>query len=174
MVNKASLTGTRPNKLCGSFIVSAGVLLALTGAAKILSALGKSPVLAKPDPIFGIHFNYLLLSVGLIELVVTVLCTGVVNPNVALRLIMALSLNFLGYRIGLWLIHWHGYCPCLGTLTEAIHLSRRSADILTLGILAYLLIGSFYFLARFWWSPQTTTGIGGSTLATSKSSSYAA
>ena len=86
------------------FILSAGVLLFITGAAKILSALGKSAVLAKPDPIFGIHFNYLLLSVGLIELVIAVLCVTPTKQNLALGLVAALSINFCGYRIGLWLM----------------------------------------------------------------------
>ena len=82
------------------FIVSAGILLAITGCAKIISALGKSAVLAKPDPIFGIHFNYLLLSVGLIELVVAVLCLSLRNADLALGLVAALSLNFFGVPRG--------------------------------------------------------------------------
>src|ERR1017187_9521492 len=134
------------------FILSAGVLLFITGAAKIVSALGKSAILAKPDPIFGIHFNYLLLSVGLIELVIAVLCVTPTKQNLALGLVAALSINFFGYRIGLGLTHWEGYCPCLGTLTQAIHMSRHAADILTQIILSYLLLGSFSFLACFWWA----------------------
>ena len=132
------------------FIISAGGLLFITGAAKIASALGKSDILGKPDPIFGIHFNYLLLSVGLIEIVIAVLCLPPNNQNLALGLVAALSLNFLGYRVALWLTHWPGYCPCLGTLTQAIHLSRHHANLLTLIILIYLILGSLAFLARSW------------------------
>jgi hypothetical protein len=134
------------------FIVSSGILLFVTGAAKLISALGNSAVLAKPDPLFGIHFNYLLLSVGLVELVIAVFCFTSANRNLVLGLVALLSINFLGYRIGLWLGDWPGYCPCLGSLTEAIHLSRRHANLLTLIILIYLLAGSSSLLARSWWA----------------------
>jgi len=136
------------------FILSAGVLLFSTGVAKIVSALGKTAVLGKPDPIFGIHFNYLLLSVGLIELVIAVLCLTCANRNLALGLVAALSMNFMAYRLGLWLTHWAGYCPCLGTLTQAIHLSPNRANLLTRLILIYLTLGSFSFLACSCWKPK--------------------
>lgn len=134
------------------FILSAGVLLFITGAAKIISALGKSAVLAKPDPMFGVPFNYLLLSVGLLELFITVVCLLPAKQNIALGLVAALSINFCGYRVGLWLTHWEGYCPCLGSLTQAIHMSRHQADLLTRAILVYLMLGSFSFLASSSWA----------------------
>jgi len=146
--------GTFPKgaKWARLFILSAGVILFITGAAKIVSALGRVPILGKPDPIFGIPFNYLLLSVGLMELVIAVLCLTSANQNLALGLVGALSVNFFGYRAGLWIIHWPGYCPCLGTLTQALHLSRHHANVLTGIILSYLLLGSFSFLAWSWWA----------------------
>jgi hypothetical protein len=146
--DSAAVKGGKTSRL---FILGAGVLLLATGAAKIVSALGSSAVLAKPDPIFGIHFNYLLLAVGLIELVVASFCFTSANQVLVLQILALLSINFAGYRIGLWLGHWKGYCPCLGTLTQAIHLSRRQANLSTLIILIYLLAGSLFFLACRWW-----------------------
>lgn len=137
-------------KWSGLFLFSAGGLLFVTGTAKIVSALGKSAILAKPDPIFGIPFNWLLLSVGLIELAIAVLCLTSTRRERALGLVAALSINFLVYRMALWLVGWHGYCPCLGTLTQAIHLSRHSANLLTQMILIYLISGSCCFLAYSW------------------------
>jgi hypothetical protein len=139
-------------KWARQFIFSAGVLLFVTGVAKIISALGKSAVLGKPDPIFGIHFNHLLLSVGLIELAIAVVCLTSPNRNMALGMIAVLSVNFLGYRIGLWLIDWPGYCPCLGTLPQAIHLSRHDANLLTQIIFIYLIVGSILLLAHSRWN----------------------
>ncbi len=132
------------------FALSAGVLLLVTGVAKIVSALGNSAVLARPDPILGIHFNHLLMSVGVVEFAVAILCLGRTTQKLALGLIAALSINFLSYRVGLWISDWPGYCPCLGTLTQALHLSARHADLLTLLMLVYLMLGSFWFLACTW------------------------
>ena len=148
---------SRSGKWSRLFILSAGVLLLLTGAAKIISGLGESPVLAKPDPIFGIHFNYLLLSVGLIELIISVLCFTSAKQTMILTLLAVLSLDFLAYRIGLWLTHWPGYCPCLGTLTKAMHLSPKRADLLSRVTLVYLVIGSFCFLIHTWRSHESNT-----------------
>ena len=142
------------------FLFSASGILTISGAAKVLSILGKNPVLGHPDPIFGFPLSYLLLSVGLIELAAAVLCSSSVDQELTLRLLAALCLNFLGYRIGLWVIHWPGYCPCLGTMTQVIHLSHRSADLIMLSILAYLLIGSFWFLVRSWAARQIRVATG--------------
>jgi hypothetical protein len=139
-------------RLVALFVISAGILLLLTGAAKIASAFGRAPILAKPDPIFGIQFNYLLLSVGLMEVAVAFVCFAHTNQNLALVLVAAISINFLGYRVALWLTHWPGYCPCLGTLTQTIHLSPKRADSLTQVMLTYLLLGSVSLLACAWWA----------------------
>jgi len=143
-------SGNKAEKWSRWFIYSAGVLLFITGIAKIISVFGQDAVLRKPDPILGIHFNHLLLFVGLIELAVALVCLRSANQHLALALVAALSINFLGYRMGLWLIHWTGYCPCLGTLTEAIHLSPRQAARLTGAAFIYLITGSFYFIVRSW------------------------
>ncbi len=47
------------------FILSAGAILALTGAAKVWSGLGTAKVLAVSDPIIGIQFGHLMLVVGI-------------------------------------------------------------------------------------------------------------
>ncbi len=135
-------------KLVTCFCLSAAALLLITGVAKIVSALGTSPILANPDPIFGIRLNYLLLSVGLIEMAIACFCLPRTTRSLGLVLVAVISLQFLGYRIGLWLTDWRGYCSCLGSLTEAIHLSQRHADLLSQAILAYLLLGSIFLLAR--------------------------
>jgi hypothetical protein len=135
-------TSTPPGKWTSSFLVSAGVLLGLTGLAKVISTFGHSRVLARCDPLLGIAFNKLLLWVGLVEVVVALLCFRRTCQNLALLLVAALSANFAAYRFGLWLIHWSGYCLCLGTLTEAIQLPQRIADRLMRVVLTYLLLGS--------------------------------
>ena len=134
------------------FILSVGVLLFVTGTAKIVSALGKTEVLVMPDPIFNIPYNYFLMSIGLIELIVAIFCLTSANKNLALVLVAVLSMNILAYRTGLRFIHWRGYCPCMGTLFQTIHLSRYQADFLMRSVVLYLTAGSFYFLASSWWA----------------------
>lgn len=136
------------SRLLTLFLVTSGILLLITGLAKIFAALGHVAVLAKLDPVFGVRFNHLLLSVGFVELAVGSLCLTQVNQRLSLGLLTALSINFLGYRIGLWVSHWPGYCPCLGTLTQALHVSQRAAGHVTAAILTYLLAGSIYFWLR--------------------------
>jgi len=169
---------TKLNKISRWFLVSAGVLLALTGLAKIASAFGKSAIIAKPDPIFGISFIHLLFLVGMIEVVISFLCLTSANQKLTLGLVAVLSVNFLGYRTGLWLIHWQGYCPCLGTLTRAIHLSPHRADLFTGLILMYLTLGSLFFLAcSCWWDLKERRACGldrSITAVISGSSSYMA
>ena len=141
------------------FVTSAGTILAITGVAKIVSALGHAGVLGQPDPIFGLPFNSLFLSVGLIELLVAAFCLLPKNQTVALALVALISVNFVGYRVGLWYIHWPGYCPCLGSLTQAIHLSAHVANLYTLLTLIYLLLGSLYFLVQPKWSERHSSGL---------------
>lgn len=143
-------SSNRVTKWARLFLVSAALLLCITGVAKVVSALGTAPVLAKPDPIFGIRFDHLFMVVGVIELVIAVFCLIPASHKLALGLVAVLSIDFLGYRAGLWLTRFQGYCPCLGTLTQAIHLSPHRANLLTRIVLIYLMIGSFYFLVDFW------------------------
>ncbi len=147
-IKTSALPGGQGRRWAGLFIISAAILLLITGMAKIISALGKSEVLGKPDPILGMHYNYLLLSVGLIELGVAVFCLTTASQKMALGFVAVLSINFLSYRVGLWLIHWRGYCPCMGTLPQAIHLSREQADLFGQIIFIYLISGSFFLLTR--------------------------
>lgn len=128
--------------LAAWFILTAGVILAVTGAAKIWSALGTSKFLAAVDPILGLKFGQLLLAVGLAEIAVALVCCFSRRQTLALGLIAWLATNFLVYRVGLWWMDWKRPCGCLGNLTDALHLSPQAAENIMKVLLAYLLIGS--------------------------------
>lgn len=132
------------------FLVSAGVILAIVGGAKVCSALGNAKMLALTDPIIGFQFRYLMFTAGIIELVVATFCFFRENQWMATILVAWLSTNLLVYRIGLWSMGWHRPCSCLGSLTEVIHVSPQLADNIMKGVLAYLLIGSYANLLGFW------------------------
>jgi hypothetical protein len=91
------------------------------------------------------------MSVGLLELAVSVACFIAQNRNRVLVAVALLSTNFLAYRIGLMLINYRKPCLCMGSLTDAIHLSPQRADLImkvTLGYLLTLSYASLYFSRR--------------------------
>lgn len=130
------------------FVSSAGVVLAITGLAKAWSAIGPSRALDVVDPIVGIPFRDLMLSVGLAELFIAFFCLFTDKRNFSLLAVAWLATNFVVYRLGLWWMGWHRPCGCLGNLTDLLHISPQVADNIMKGVLAYLLIGSYGLL--FW------------------------
>lgn len=56
------------SRLARWFCHSAGLILLLTGLAKVLSTLGISRMLDVVDPVFGLKFRHLFMGVGLLEL----------------------------------------------------------------------------------------------------------
>lgn len=132
------------------FILSAGAILAITGIAKIWSGLGSSKFLQVIDPIIGLTFGHLMLAVGVGEIVIALFCFSSKRQTLALVLVAWVSTTFLVYRLGLWWMNWKSPCGCLGNLTDALHISPQNADGVMKGVLAYLLIGSYFLLIRQW------------------------
>jgi hypothetical protein len=132
------------------FVLSAGYILLFSGLAKVISAFGKAEILSVANPIFGISFRSLMELVGLLELAISCVCLFTVRRNLALKLVAWIAINFAGYHFALWLSDSPQPCPCLGNLTEMLHISRLFADRLTQFILGYLLAGSclIFFLKR--------------------------
>jgi hypothetical protein len=133
------------------FIHSSGVLLLITAIAKIISATGGARVMLIPDPIIGISYRYLLIMVGLAELMVAIILLFGQRVNLKIILLAWLSTNILVYRIGLIWVGFKKPCGCLGTLTDALHISPTVADSIMKIVLAYLLIGSYAALFMLWW-----------------------
>ncbi len=135
-------------------VFSFGVILFITGVAKIWSSFGNSKFLATPDPIIGIAFSHLMLAVGLLELGIAFICwrccCRTKNIRLAAFLVAWLSTTFLGYRLGMWWMHWKRPCGCLGNLTDALHISPVLADNIMKVVLAYLLISSYGLLIMQW------------------------
>lgn len=125
------------------FVLSAGVILAFTGLAKIISAVGNAQALETPDPVFWLSFRYLMLGVGILELTISGVCMSPGRNALRLKLIAWMGVSFMIYRSGVWLSGWHRPCPCLGTLTDSLHISTKLADTVMISLLGYLLVGSF-------------------------------
>ena len=138
------------NYIVKAFLFSCCVILTITSLAKLYAAFGHVGILGLPDPLFGFPNRSLLcLAAGVELLVVGFLMLDV---DVASKCVSVswLATNFTLYRVGIFLLHPHKPCPCLGDLMEAIHVPLRMANTIMECILAYLFIGSYGLLFWFW------------------------
>ncbi|MGO8765657.1 MAG: hypothetical protein ACLQSR_11065 [Limisphaerales bacterium] len=133
------------------FNITAGVVFSATGVAKIISAFGKTPDLTLTDPIFDIQFRKLMLSAGLAEIILALLCFQKKNQNRALGLTAWMALNYLLYHVGEYLLHWHKPCICMGYLAEGFHMPAWFSEWLSEALVIYLIIGSYGMLSLQWW-----------------------
>lgn len=139
-----------PIKADRLFLRFAGMLLILTATAKLISSFGSSGILETSDPVLKIRFRFLLWGVGGLEVVVGLICLLGNKSRLQAGLVAWLSSMFLVYRFGLLWIGYQRPCPCLGNLTDALHLPVQAADTAMKIILAYLLIGSYATLFWLW------------------------
>ena len=123
-----------------------GLVFAVTGVAKVVSAFGKAKLLDYHDPITNITFRHLILLAAIVEIAVALFCLLSNKSVLGTKLIAWLATVFIGYRVGLWLVHWKSPCACLGTLTDAVHIPPEVADIVMKAILGYLAFGSYFIL----------------------------
>lgn len=133
------------------FCISSGLILGITGMAKVWSAFGRAAILTRLDPIIGISFGHLMVAGGIIELAVAALCLLSRSKIIAPIVVAWLASVFLTYRMGLWWIGWHRPCPCLGNLTDMLRISPHAADNFMKVVLAYLFVASYGSLIWVWW-----------------------
>lgn len=125
------------------FEVTAAALLLLTALAKFVSSTGNSMILRDPDPVFNITYKQEFIIVGLIELVIARICLFSKRPWLRAGSIAWLATHFMLYRGALL---WMGVlkpCPCMGTLTEMLPIDQATLDKVLIGILGYMLVGSY-------------------------------
>jgi hypothetical protein len=100
------------------FVISAGLILGLTGLAKVWSAFGDMKLLMLPDPITGLSFKYMMLLAAGAELPIAAICLFTKAHRFGTTLVAWISTNFLVYRLGLWWMGWKKPCGCLGNITR--------------------------------------------------------
>jgi len=118
--------------------------------AKLISVLGKAPILDKMEPVFGMSYRSLLGVAGVLELAVFFICLLAKNLALKLSLVAWLATAITLYRVGLPLVGYHQACPCLGNLTEMLHIPPHSANSLMKGVLVYLFFGSYAGMIYLW------------------------
>jgi len=137
-------------KIARLFLYSAGALLLLTAAAKLVSSFGSTRILQMSDPVLALPFRYVFWLVSAIELGVAFACFFGKRVGLQAGLVAWLSTNFVVYRLGLLCVGYHKPCSCLGNLTDALHIPPQTADTAMKIILGYLLFGSYATLFWLW------------------------
>lgn len=131
-----------------AFLWVACVIFGITGLAKMISATGTAEVLAVRDPVFGILFRYLLLWTGLAELLTSILCISRLKATTKITAVAFVATNIMLYRFSLLLIGYKKPCPCLGGLTDAVHISPQIADSIMKSLLLFLIVFSYLVLFK--------------------------
>ncbi len=135
--------------LSRTFISSLFVILLITGLLKIISSFGDSILLMINDPIIPIKNRYIFLSVGTLEIIISLVCLLSRNILLQASLILWLSLNFVFYRIGLYMVGYHKPCKCLGNIVNVLNLNDEAADLWMKFIIVYMLLGSILILRNY-------------------------
>lgn len=134
-----------------TFVRSVGLILCVTGLAKLVSAFGHTPIVRLAEPITQIQFRQLFIVAGVAELFIAAYCILSKKTINSLLVIAWLSTVFLAYRLSLFWIGWKLPCPCLGNLVPTLHISPFLADMIMKIIMAYMLIGSYIHLSLIRW-----------------------
>lgn len=137
-------------KITEFFLNSAGSLLLMTGAAKLISASGSQKALLALEPVSQISFRNVFVIAGSLEMAIGLYCLFSHRLTLRTALVAWLSTLFLIYRYCVVVMGYHIPCSCLGTLTDALSISPHSADFAMKCILGYLLLGSYVILFRIW------------------------
>lgn len=136
-------TGAAGRRIIKLFCRSAGAILVITGLSKIWAVVANhAKSFEYHDSISGFTFKDLMLASGVLELIVASICFYTKASRYAAVSIAWLSSCLLVYRLGLWCEGWLSPCSCMGSLTQALHISPQTADTAMRIILAYLLVGS--------------------------------
>ncbi len=139
---------SRLKDACGhwtdSLALTAGGLLFFVGAAEILGAFDPSQSLDLADPIFGISFRHLMLTVGIAQLAVSFILLFTNWKVRGLGVAAWVAANFLVFRIGLWNAGWH---HAAGFMFGPIGFSAHTTDVLTSLLSVFLLVA---FGVAFW------------------------
>jgi hypothetical protein len=127
------------------FDYTSAVVLFITALVKFVSGLGHNRILDYSDPVFHIDYRSLFIGSAVAEVAVAVWFM-VSNSSYKYYISLWLGSAFVMYHILLGYLAPGKWCPCLGTLTGAAHVSPEVADYSLKAFSVYLLVGSAYFI----------------------------
>ena len=141
---------TAMNKRCAArrYFLTVSYVLMIVAAAKCITAFGSAKMLDAYDPLFLIRNRLLYLLVGIVEFGIAGLCLSCVNEKSKAWLVLWLALSFVAYRF--FLIMGGAViltCPCLGSITDWLPVSKAILETGLWGIIVLMLSGSLWILA---------------------------
>lgn len=136
----------RTNRYLTAHLLTVRWTLFLTGLAKVYSATGSAKVLEIPEALLPMSIRQALWLVGLIELIIALYLWLGGNHRVKLVWVAWLGGNFVLYRLAAFLMTVGKPCPCLGSITEKLHLNQAAAEHILGAVAVYMLFSSLFFL----------------------------
>lgn len=129
---------------CGAIFKDSVVLLLLAASVmKLWLLLGGHPLPQEIDPVFGMPFRSLLAIALVLEIVAFMLLVFRGRSFRAWIFVATLATLIALYRATLWCLDYRLPCSCLGPLPAWMGLSPQAGDKLAIGILIYLVAGSY-------------------------------
>lgn len=126
--------------------MSVACLLSITAGAKLYSATGHARLLDIEEALLPMSIRQALWLIGFIELAIVVVLLVSRSDTIKLVCIAWLAGNFALYRIATLVLAVGKPCPCLGSITERLHLKQATVEHVLVAIVAYMLFGSLFFL----------------------------
>ncbi len=127
-----------------------GVALLLTGITKLLSIFGNTVVLSLKDPLFGIRYDQLFVSLGTLEIICGAYLiaggTRVVKGTIA----QGLAVEFILYRTVASYYDVTALCPCMGHAASWLGLEPGVVDALLGGMAGYMLLATLVTETWLW------------------------
>jgi hypothetical protein len=133
------------------FLFSCSIILTITALAKLYSLTGHAGILGLSDPLLRVSNRVLLWAAGLLELGVVAFLLLTENDMRKCACVCCLALVFTTYRLGISWLHHPQPCPCLGSITQKLGIRPETADLFLKISLAYMLLGSIFFLVKESW-----------------------
>ena len=138
------------NKFCSFYIRTVAILLGITAIAKLISLTGTQGILDVADSLISMKNRHLLLVMAILESLTVLFLILSKNNKQKLVTINFLSIGFLTYHCGIYLLGAPTFCPCLGHITDQLHISQNVADAFIRFIIVYMFLGSALFLGSTW------------------------
>jgi hypothetical protein len=130
------------------FFLTSAALLAVTSAAKLVSATGNARVLSTAEPLSGMLFKHVFIFAAFCELAVIISLFSIRTVKIKALTLAWLSSCLLAYRFCLFVSGYHKACGCLGDFADKLHLPSFIADDFLLASLFYMLGGSLIIIFR--------------------------
>lgn len=122
-------------------------ILVCTALIKLASASGNHALLGIKDPLFEFMTRrQMQITASGLEIVCVYLILRRRTDLHGLISVCLLASSFTFYRVVLYLIGYKGPCACLGSLMGWFGISDKLLDWFGMLILAFFLIGSYFFI----------------------------